>query len=301
MKGIDLFAGAGGFTLGAEMAGVRVVWAGNHWPLACDVFEANHGLKPACQDLHQQDWTQVPEHDVAFASPSCQGHARARGTERPHHDAARSTAWAVVSALECHRTPIALIENVPEFMQWVLYPAWCAALEALGYSIAPHIVDTADLGVPQNRVRVFIALTRSRNPIRLDLPQREHVPATDILDFDAGRWSRIDKPGRAPATLARVANGRRDHGERFLIAYYGATKGGRSIERPIGTITTRDRWALIDGDRMRMLSVAEARRAMTFPDDYTLPDNSRDAMHLLGNAVPPTAAREVVAALLGAA
>lgn len=299
IRAIDLFAGAGGFTLGAELAGCRVVWAGNHWRLAVDVHEANHpDTEHACQDLHQQDWTEVPEHDIACASPACQGHARCRGKERPHHDATRSTAWAVVSALECHRTPLALVENVPEFTRWALYPAWCQALAALGYSVAPHVVDTADLGVPQHRVRLFLALTRSRSPIRLTLPQREHVPAADILDFDAGRWSRIDRPGRAATTLQRIANGRAQHGDRFLTAYYGATKGGRSLDRPIGTITTRDRWALIDGDRMRMLSVDEARRAMTFPADYHLPGRSRDAMHLLGNAVPPRAAADVLTALL---
>lgn len=299
---VDLFAGLGGFTLGAEMAGCRVVWAGNHWRLAVDTHEANHpGVAHACQDLHQQDWTQVPAHDLLLASPACQGHTPARGRERPHHDATRSTAWAVVSALECHRTPIAVVENVPAFLKWVLFPAWAEALRALGYSIAAHIVDTADLGVPQNRERAFIVATRSRHPVALQLPRREHVPATDILDFNAGRWSRIDRAGRATATLTRIANGRAQYGDRFLTAYYGATKGGRSLARPIGTITTRDRWALIDGDRMRMLSVDEARRAMGFPADYALPNNSREAMHLLGNAVPPTAARDVIAAVLRAA
>jgi hypothetical protein len=34
MRCIDLFAGAGGFTEGARLAGARVVWAANHWPLA---------------------------------------------------------------------------------------------------------------------------------------------------------------------------------------------------------------------------------------------------------------------------
>lgn len=302
MRAIDLFAGAGGFSTGARMAGCTVVWAANHWPAAVEIHADNHPeTVHACQDLHQADWTRVPAHDLLLASPACQGHTPARGKERPHHDATRSTAWAVVSALECHRPPLALVENVPAFTRWTLYPAWCAALEALGYAIAPHVVDCADLDVPQNRERVFIALTRSRAPVSLRLPDYPHIHARRIIDFDAGRWSPIDRPGRAKNTLARIANGRREHGDRFLTAYYGATRGGRSLDRPIGTITTRDRWAVIDGDRMRMVMVDEARRAMTFPRDYVLPENSRDAMMMLGNAVPPMAACKVIEALREAA
>jgi len=63
----------------------------------------------------------------------------------------------------------------------------------------------------------------------------------------------------------------------------------------------RDRWAVIDGDRMRMLMVDEARRAMTFPASYVLPANSRTAMHMLGNAVPPLAAQRVIEAMRAAA
>lgn len=302
MKAIDLFAGLGGFSEGAEQAGCRVVWAGNHWQAAVDTHAANHpDTAHACQDLHQQDWTLVPAHDLLLASPACQGHTPARGVERPHHDACRSTAWAVVSAIECHLPRLALVENVPAFAKWKLFPAWCSALQALGYAVAPHVVDCADLGVPQHRERVFVAITRSRAPIRLQLPQRAHVPAASIIDFSAGRWSPIERPGRAAATLARIHNGRLQHGTRFLSAFYGATKGGRSLQRPIGTITTRDRWAVVDGDRMRMVSVAEAKRAMAFRDDYRLPDNSRLAMHMLGNAVPPKAAAEIITALRKAA
>lgn len=298
MDAIDLFAGLGGFSEGAEQAGCRVVWAANHWQAAVDTHAANHpNVDHLCQDLHQADWTQVPRHDLLLASPACQGHTPARGKERPHHDATRSTAWAVVSALECHQPRLALVENVPAYTRWKLFPAWCAALHALGYAIAPHLVDCADLGVPQHRVRVFIALTRSKHPIELRLPKLDHVPAASIIDFDAGRWSPIDRPGRAQATLDRIANGRRQHGDRFLTAFYGATKGGRGLERPIGTITTRDRWAVIDGDRMRMVNVPEARRAMSFRDSYKLPDNGRLAMHMLGNAVPPRAARMVIEAM----
>lgn len=302
LRAIDLFAGAGGFSTGARMAGCKVVWAANHWRAAVDVHAANHPeTVHACQDLHQADWTQVPEHDLLLASPACQGHTHARGKERPHHDATRSTAWAVVSALEYHRPPLAEVENVPAFTRWVLFRAWCEAITALGYAISPHLIDCADLGVPQHRERVFITLTRSKHPIQLKLPKRDHVPAASIIDFGAGRWSPIRRKGRAQATLARIANGRQQHGERFLTAFYGNERGGRSLGRPIGTITTRDRWAVVDGDRMRMVSVAEARRAMTFPDDYRLPEKGREAMHMLGNAVPPLAACEVIRALAEAA
>lgn len=302
MDAIDLFAGLGGFSEGAEQAGVRVVWAANHWPAAVQVHANNHPeTEHACQDLQQADWTQVPKHDLLLASPACQGHSRARGADRPHHDATRATAWAVVSALECHRPPLALIENVPEFTRWVLFPAWCSAITALGYAIAPHLVDAADHGVPQHRERVLIALTRSKHPIELNLPRRQHVPAATIIDFDADRWSPIDRQGRSPATLARIANGRRQHGDRFLIAFYGNEKGGRSLTRPVGTITTRDRWAVVDGDRMRMLSVAEARRAMGFRASYRLPERARDAMHMLGNAVCPPVVRDCITALREAA
>lgn len=304
MKAIDLFAGAGGFSTGAAMAGCCVVWAANHWPDAVAVHADNHpSTLHACQDLHQADWTQVPAHDLLLASPACQGHTHARGKERPHHDATRSTAWAVVSAIEYHRPAFGVVENVKEFQQWALFPAWCAALTALGYSIAPHLIDAADHAVPQHRTRLLIVLAKSKHPLELQLPQREHVPASAIVDFDAGRWSPIEKPGRSVATLRRIANGRRQHGARFLAPFYGSGSGltGRSLARPIGTITTRDRWSVIDGDRMRILTAHEARRAMGFPESYRLPSLHKDAMHMLGNAVCPPVARDVIHAVRAAA
>lgn len=304
MRAIDLFAGAGGFSTGARQAGLQVVWAANHWPAAVETHAANHpATLHACQDLQQADWTRVPAHDVLLASPACQGHSPARGKERPHHDALRSTAWAVVSAAECHRPAAVVVENVPAFTRWQLYPAWCAAMNALGYALAPHIIDAADHGVPQHRTRLFIVATRSKHPLELRLPRREHRPAADIIDFTAGRWSPIERPGRSPRTLQRIRAGRAAHGGRFVAPYYGSGSGetGRSLQRPIGTITTRDRWAVIDGDRMRMLLVSEARAAMGFPADYWLPGNHKDAMMMIGNAVAPTVAQDVLTEIRRAA
>lgn len=304
MKVIDLFAGAGGFSCGAAMAGAEVVWAANHWQAAVDVHASNHpGAKHVCQDLHQANWEEVPAHDGMLASPCCQGHSKARGkaSGNPQHDASRLTAWAIPAAAEYHRPNFIVAENVPEFLKWLLFPAWKAAMEALGYSLAIHIIDAADHGAPQHRERMFIVMTRSKAPIQLTLEKRQHVPASSFIDFGAAKWQPIDKPGRAAATLARVAVGRRVHGPRFISSYYGNERGGRSLSRPIGTITTRDRHAVIDGDRMRMITVQEARAAMSFPADYILPTNQREAIHMLGNAVVPVVARDVINAIRAAA
>ena len=304
MTAVDLFAGAGGLTEGARQAGIHVAWAANHSRAAVDTHAANHPeTAHACQDLHQADWRHVPRHDLLLAAPCCQGHTRARGRNQPHHDASRSTAWAVVSCAEFHRPPVVVVENVPEFRDWLLFPAWRAAWEAMGYAMAPHLLDAADHDVPQHRRRLIIVLTRSRAPLRLSLPMRPHRPIAEVLDFGAGTWSPVERPGRAAATLARVAAGRRRHGERFVMPYYGSGSGqtGRSLARPIGTITTLARWAVVDGPRMRMLTVDETRAAMGFPPGYRLPANQRLANQMLGNAVPPPMARDVLAAVRGAA
>ncbi|WP_416052771.1 DNA cytosine methyltransferase [Cupriavidus basilensis] len=306
MTAADLFAGGGGFTTGAEMAGVNVVWAANHSRAAVDTHAANHpSTVHACQDLHQANWAEVPQHDLLLASPCCQGHSKARGkaANNPQHDASRSTAWAVVDAVEFHLPQFAVIENVPEFIDWRLYPAWSAAMNALGYQLAPHIVDAADHGVPQHRERLFIVASRSARPLMLQLPKQRYVAAATVIDFDAGKWSPVEKPGRSPKTLARVAAGRARHGERFVMPYYGSGSGltGRSLDRPLGTITTIDRWAVVNGDRMRMLRADECRAAMGFPAGYQLPEQHKLAVHLLGNAVCPPVARDVINAIRRAA
>lgn len=297
MKAIDLFAGAGGFTEGAKLGGANVVWAGNHWRLAVDIHAANHPETiHACQDLKQADWTQIPAHDIGLASPSCKGHTKARGKEKLHHDSERATAWAVVDCAECHRQPVWIVENTLEFKDWVLFPVWKDAMARLGYSIAEYVIDAADLGVPQNRVRLFLIATISKSPIKINIPQRQHKPISEVIQWDEYKWSLIDKPGRSKNTLARISAGRRLYGDRFVAPYYGSGSGksGRSINRPVGTITTVDRWAVINGDKMRMMQPPEVRLAMGFRPSYILPGDRRSAIHLMGNAVCPAVPEHLI-------
>ena len=297
IKAVDLFAGAGGFSLGAVRAGIDVVFAANHWPMAVQTHSlALPGTVHLCQDLHQCDWHQIPSHDLLLASPCCQGHSRARGSDRPHHDAARSTAWAVVSCAEAKRPGRIIVENVPEFPEWELFPSWCDALNRLGYTLRSVVADAADAGVPQHRRRLFICGFQGTAPAQISLPIRAHRSAATILTNSPAKtsWRTLCKN-----TQDRVENGRNCHGDRFLVAYYGSASGGRSITRPIGTITTRDRYALVDGDHLRMLTIPEYKTAMGFPLDFWLPSNKRTALHLLGNAVPPPLASDVISAVIG--
>jgi DNA (cytosine-5)-methyltransferase 1 len=299
---VDLFAGLGGWSTAARSLGIRVAWAANHWPAAVAQHARNHpDTVHACQDLHQTDWRTVPRHDLLLASPACQGHSKARGAEKPHHDALRSTAWAVVSAAEHHRPELVLVENVPEMRDWILYPAWRLAMSALGYGVTEVIADAADHGVPQNRERLFVVCRRGITAPRVTMKPQPQIAASTFVDFTRGAWSPIEKPGRAAATLARIENGRREHGDRFLLPYYGAARGGRCLSRPIGTLSTHDRYALVDGDRMRMLDRWEARDACSFPASTVLPDNHKDAIKMLGNAVPPMLGAAVIRAALAAA
>lgn len=92
------------------------------------------------------------------------------------------------------------------------------------------------------------------------------------------------------------------HGERLIMPYYGNGSGltGRDIIRPIGTIATLDRWPLVDGGRMLMLSAGEGLSAQSFPADTLHPDNHRLTMHMAGNAVPPLAGQRIIEALKNA-
>jgi DNA (cytosine-5)-methyltransferase 1 len=295
---VDLFAGMGGTSLGASQAGMRVLVAANHWFLSVATHRLNHPeTEHIVQDLQQADFYTWPDFDVLLASPACQGHSRARGKEQPRHDAARSTAWAVVSAAEAKHPRYLVVENVFEFTQWSLYPQWRFCLESLGYQLTEQVLNAADFGVPQERRRLFVVGVRKDAGPALSIPQGSmtHVPARTIIDEGATNWSAIVRPGRSPATLRRIENGRLRLGQRFLAPYFGSGSGttGRSLDRPIGTITTKDRYCLVDGDRMRMLTAREYLLAQGFPAHFRLPPTHRAAVAMIGNSVPPPMARAV--------
>lgn len=301
---IDLFAGAGGTTAGAKQAGIDVLWAANHNPLAVQVHEANHqDTMHVTQDLHQADWSAIPEHDIAFASPCCGGHSRAAGKKKRSKkaDVSRSTAWAVIGCAEYHREEAWVIENVTDFLSWNLFPAWRYAMESLGYSLSFNTVNAKHLGIPQNRERLIIVATQSKHPLELNLGQQEIIPARSIIDFDESKykWGLLSE--RCAATRNRAEQAKKDFGQTCLIALYGSEKTGRSMDNPLGTVTTVNKHYLVMGDKIRPLSVQELAKAQSFDESYIFPEQVTSAKHFIGNAVPPKMAKAVSEFILKAA
>ncbi len=301
MKAVDLFAGFGGFTSGAEAAGARVLWAANHWPLAVDVHSANHPRTThACQDLRQADWTALPRFDLLLASPACQGHSQASQPKRRHyHDALRATAWAVVDCADVTEPRAIVVENVPSFRSWRLYPEWRAALERLGYRLHEQVVLAADHGVPQLRERLFLVGLRRARSFALPLRLSAHPAFAPCLEAAAPGWRPVS--AASAGARARIEAGRR-LGRRYLVQHVTGHRGV-PVDEPIRTITTKDQWIVVDGDVYRPLSLREYARAMGFADSYAWPAGTprADVVRGLGNAVCPPVARDVVRAVMEAA
>lgn len=300
-RAVDLFAGWGGFTLAAESCGVRVAWAANHWPLAVDAHRFNHpATEHVCQDLRQADWTALPRYELLLASPACQGHSSASQPKRRHyHDAMRATAWAVVDCAEVTRPRAIVVENVPAFMHWQLYPNWQEALRVLGYHVDAKVLLASHCGVPQRRERLFVVATRKAFTLRLPRVVRE-PDFGQCVQWDEGDWRPVTHA--SPGAQERIARAQRAHGPRCLVQHVTGHPGV-PLDEPIRTITTKDQWAIVDGRRYRPLTERENARGMGFPDHYGWPSTAtrRQVITGLGNAVPPPMARVVIQQVLEAA
>jgi DNA (cytosine-5)-methyltransferase 1 len=297
-----LFAGWGGFSVGAEAAGADVVYAANHWQLAVEAHAFNHpSTRHECQDLRQADWTALPEYDVLLASPACQGHSQAsQPKRRGYHDALRATAWSVVDCAEVTEPEAIIVENVPDFSRWRLYEGWCDQLRKLGYELSEHRLVASHFGVPQRRDRLFIVGAKGRKLQLRGLGGGVEPGFGPSIDWHApGNWRRVDDASLA--VQGRIAKGRRNHGRTFLTQHVTGHPGV-GLDEPIRTITTKDQWAVVDGGRYRPLTVRETARAMGFPEHYGWPSHAtrKNAIRGLGNAVCPPVATRLVGALAAA-
>ncbi|MDF9817232.1 DNA cytosine methyltransferase [Streptomyces sp. SPB162] len=112
-------------------------------------------------------------------------------------------------------------------------------------------------------------------------------------------------------TLATVTASGNHHGlvtsadsaDHPLVPYY-RTGTAKTVAEPIGTLSTRDRYALVrtavdlDSVLFRMLEPTEIGRAMAFRDTYTVLGTKREKVRQYGNAVTPPVAEILLSALV---
>jgi DNA (cytosine-5)-methyltransferase 1 len=317
---IDLFAGAGGFSTGANLAGVPVLWAANHWQEAVDCHAANHPhTAHVRQDLQEADWTQVPQARVLLASPACQGFSQcgqparmgAGGNSRPNPQAAqakgqrdRNTAWAVLSAADTLRPEFLVIENVPDLLRWEAFDAYLGVLHAYGYATHTQIVRATTYGGAQERDRLIITARHGHAaPILEPSYGPQAATIADCLEPDTAphhRWKPVDS--KSARMRVRVQKAQNEAGSRCLWANVSESSG-RPLDGHFPTSTTKSigQWYIIDGDRMRTLSARELARSMSFPDTYVLPKQKGLAGKMIGNAIDVNMARGIVEQIVMAA
>lgn len=307
-----MFCGAGGSSAGARAAGVDIAAGVDMCAAATETFAANFPdakvIAGRLEDVNLASLKKtVGEIDILLASPECTNHTCAKGGA-PRDEASRATAMLVVEYARKLNPRWLVLENVIHMRPWPRYGELKHDLRNLGYRLEEHVLDSNDFGVAQRRRRLFLVGDRERQPgnaVRKHPDERKI--AQSVLDPE-GIWktSPLFDKRRAKATLERAERGFRALGDEagFLLVYYGNDGGGgwQPLDRPLRTVTTVDRFALIRHDerepRMRMLQVPELKRAMGFDEDFKLPVGTRrDRVRLLGNAVCPPVMKAVVESL----
>ncbi len=327
---VDLFAGCGGMTRGFEDSGAfRSVFAVEFDRDAAATYAANFGDHVARGAI--EDVAVFPEADVVIGGPPCQGFSplnrEAVGFER------RGLWREYLRALEAARPRAFVMENVPELLRSAEYVEFKRQAEALGFAVEGEILNAADFGVPQRRRRAIVIGVREG---AVPWPKPTHAERARWVTFreaveglplraDGQRWHRPRRP--RPESVRRYKAVPRDGGDRFAMqrnldraglgdlvprCWRNKPTGTTDVfgrlwwDRPALTIRTEfykpEKGRYLHPSAHRPITVREAARLMSFPDDFLLPEDQSmsSVARQVGNAVPPLLARRIAESLAAA-
>lgn len=161
---VDLFAGAGGLSLGFEKSGLgfRPRFAVESDSAAARTFKGHFGC--SVHDGLIEEVEVFPAADVVIGGPPCQGFSP---LGRDRDDASRSqlnSLWLqYLRAVRQIQPKAFIIENVPEFQRSAQFGRLLQLMEddpdLQSYAFAYGVLNAADYGVPQSRKRgIFMAV-----------------------------------------------------------------------------------------------------------------------------------------------
>lgn len=322
---VDLFCGSGGVSQGLRAAGWRILAACDNDPFAAATYKTNHPSTAFIEGDIEQDKTvdriaaavRKRKIDLLVICAPCQPFSsqnRHRGGDEREQLIVRALAVA-----ERLRPRLIFFENVPG-LATPSYQSIVADVRAklgeMDYVLSEPIVrDAARFGVPQRRKRCIMVAANSKAAIDafegldVEAPERDVEAAiSDLPTLVSGEAAPHDVLHRArshlPIALERLRHIPKDGGSRKslperlqLKCHKGKDKSfsdvyGRMAWKSVApTLTTgctditRGRFAHPEQDRA--ITLREAARIQSFPDDYVFSGSHSDVARQIGNAVPP--------------
>jgi DNA (cytosine-5)-methyltransferase 1 len=188
---LDLFAGAGGFSLGFHWAGFRTAVAIDHSAVAVETLQGNfsdHGIKALVRDLatfsprdlqaYLNRLGERPSFDVIVGGPPCQGWSsvgrgkmrslRTPGGRRQEDSDPRNELYKnFLEYVRFFKPPVAVMENVPGMLSHNgrnVASFVAESLDAVGYEVKWELLNASEFGVPQVRERlIFVGIRKDLN------------------------------------------------------------------------------------------------------------------------------------------
>lgn len=325
---LDLFAGAGGFSLGLVRAKFSVLGAFDNWQAAVKSYAANFEHPVLNQDVSQLRGdgaleSMATDHvDLLVGGPPCQGFSIQRIGD--DSDGRNSLVLEYARLVEQVRPRLFLMENVPGLLGKrgkVLVQEFLRRLDAAGYRVIHQIVNAADYGVPQIRKRVVFAGWPKGAP-EFQFPAATHLPSEYVTAGEAlsglpvppedfsplpgdalHRRTRLSELNQQRIRLIPPGGGMQDLPEALRVDCHraGAEKIGHRYvygrldpDKPSATITARfdsfTRGKFGHPIEPRNMTLREGARLQSFPDTFKFFGTQEEVAAQIGNAVPPLVA-----------
>lgn len=179
----ELFAGVGGFRIALARSGLRTVYS-NQWEPstraqhASDCYVHNFGPEGhTCLDINiavgnhiRGPRPSIPRTDIICGGFPCQDYSVAKSLGSAHGIEGKKGVlwWDIHRLVEANRPRFVFLENVDRLLKSPArrrgrdFAVMLNTLGSLGYLVEWRVVNAADYGFPQRRIRVFIVATRTR-------------------------------------------------------------------------------------------------------------------------------------------
>jgi DNA (cytosine-5)-methyltransferase 1 len=291
---IDLFAGIGAMRYAMESFGARCVFSSEIDKDCQDVYERNHGDRPA-GDITKIAAADIPSHDIICGGFPCQAFSIS-GNQLGFNDTRGKLFFDICRIAEHHKPRMVFLENVGNLEthdHGNTIRVIDASLRQLGYTVGHAVLNAGDFGIPQSRKRIYILAMTGITPT-FPTPTNEDVFLKDILlppdqtrgqeisptSFAGFEWRKgiFHHCRREPIRVGKIQGGRQ--GER-IYSYNGHAITLSSSGGGIGAKT-----GLYAVDQVvRRLHPRECARLTGLPDSFVLPDSPQQAYRQLGNSL----------------